>query len=230
MSNGNGGGGGFDFGGIFDPLIGVLAAIIDAIIAFLNALVVALVQVLNFLFQGELGIFSFSNKGLDSIWRGFKNLMDQVFKVWVTAALKHLLSLYQKLAAWVAKLKAWLDRLRRIQQLYQVQALKRFINLIQRIRQVLVVFRLLHLKFASKLDNWLAGIEGKLITRLADYARKTNEIIAWLNVVADPIQAYRKGLLFGAYGRMGRGLFNALGKTDLVVFFPILKQSPKGTR
>ena len=126
--------------------------------------------------------------------------------------------------------QCWLDRLRRIQQLYQVQALKRFINLIQRIRQVLVVFRLLHLKFASKLDNWLAGIEGKLITRLADYARKTNEIIAWLNVVADPIQAYRKGLLFGAYGRMGRGLFNALGKTDLVVFFPILKQSPKGTR
>ncbi len=230
MPNGNGGGGGFDFGSFFDGLLGALAAIIDAIIRFLIALVNVLAQILNFLYQGELGIFSFSNKGLDSIWRGFKNLMDQVFKVWVTAALKHLLSLYQKLAAWVAKLKAWLDRLRRIQQLYQVQALKRFINLIQRIRQVLVVFRLLHLKFASKLDNWLAGIEGKLITRLADYARKTNEIIAWLNVVADPIQAYRKGLLFGAYGRMGRGLFNALGKTDLVVFFPILKQSPKGTR
>ena len=230
MSNGNGGGRGFDFGSFFDGLLGALAAIIDAIIRFLIALVNVLAQILNFLYQGELGIFGFSNKGLDSIWRGFKNLMDQVFKVSVTAALKHLLSLYQKLAAWVAKLKAWLDRLRRIQQLYQVQALKRFINLIQRIRQVLVVFRLLHLKFASKLDNWLAGIEGKLITRLADYSRKTNEIIAWLNVVADPLQAYRKGLLFGAYGRMARGLFNALGKTDLVVFFPILKQSPKGTR
>ena len=41
----NGDGGGFDFGGIFDPLVGILAALIDAIIAFLNALVVALVPV-----------------------------------------------------------------------------------------------------------------------------------------------------------------------------------------
>src|SRR6266849_1435068 len=99
----NGDGGGFDFGGFFDGRLGVLAAIIDAIIQFLIALVNVLVQIINFLYQGELGIFGFSNKGLDSIWRGFKNLMDQVFKVWVTAALKHLLSLYQKLAAWVAK-------------------------------------------------------------------------------------------------------------------------------
>ena len=228
MSNGDGGG--FDFGGFFDGLLGVLAAIIDAIIQFLIALVNVLVQILNFLYQGELGIFGFTKAAHDSVWRAFKNLLDDALHLRIIKSLKDLRDLYERLRKWIQKLKAFLDRLRKIQQLYQVQALKRFINLIQRIRQVLVVFRLLHLKFASKLDNWLAGIEGKLITRLADYARKTNEIIAWLNVVADPIQAYRKGLLFGAYGRMGRGLFNALGKTDLVVFFPILKQSPKGTR
>ena len=226
----NGDGGGFDFGGLFGALIGELAALIAAILQFLHDLVQALVQVLNFLFQGELSIFDFSFKSLNDIYRGVKNVLDQVFKISIVAALKHLLSLYQKLARWVAKLKTWLDRLRRIQQLYQVQAMKRFINLIQRIRQVLVIFRLLHLKFASKLDAWLAGIEGKLITRVADYGRKTNEIIGWLNVIADPLQAYKKGLIFGTYGRMGRGLFNALSKTDIVALFPILKQSPKGTR
>jgi len=224
MPNGNGGGSGFDFGGIFDPLLGFLASIIDAIIAFLNALVGALVQVVNFLYEGELGIFGFSHSGLESIWKGLKNIMDQVFKVWVVNALHHLLSLYQKLQAFVAKLKAWLDKLRRLQQLYQVQAMKRFINMIQRIRQLLVIFRILHLKFATKLDNWLAGIEGKLISRVSLYARKTNEIIAWLNVIGDPVQAYKRGLLFGSYGRMLRGFGSALAGIGLGKFFPFLAQ------
>ncbi|SRR5712691_209887 len=227
MPNGGDGGGGFDFGGIFDPLVGILAALIDAIIAFLQELVVALVQVLNFLFEGEIGIFGFSRSGLDSIFKGLKNILDQVFKVSVVAALKHLLSLYQRLQKWIAKLKVWLDRLRKIQQTYQLTALRRFINLIQRIRKVLVLFRILHLKFASKLDNWLAGIEGKLISRTAQLQAKMNEIIGWINVVADPFQAYRKGLLFGSYGRMINGFFGALTAAGLAQFFPVLKQSPK---
>lgn len=226
----NGDSGGFNFGGIFDPLLGVLAAIVDAIIAFLNALLVALVQVLNFLFAGEQGIFGFSFSGLDKVFRGLKNILDQVFKVTVIAALKHLLALYQKLQRWIRKLKMWLDRFRKLQQLNQVMAFRRLINLIQRIRKVLVVLRILHVKWASKLDNWLAGIEGKLIQRTAQIQAKTNEIIAWLNVVADPVQAYKKGLLFGAYGRSIKGFFNALDKGILEQFFPVLKQRPKGTR
>jgi len=225
MSNGNGGGGGFDFGGLFDGLLGALAAIIQAIINFLVALVNVLVEILNFLYQGEQGIFDFTQKGDLSVWRAFKNLLDDALHIRILKSLQDLRDLYEKLRKWIAKLKGWLDRLRRIQQLYQVQALKRFINLIQRIRQVLVIFRLLHLKFASKLDAWLAGIEGKLISRVADYGRKTNEIIAWLNVVADPLQAWRKGLLFGSYGRMIGGLSTAIGALGLQTFFPFLTQT-----
>src|SRR6267143_922412 len=220
----NGDGGGFDFGGIFDGLLGYLAAVIQAIIDFLNQLVGALVQVLNFLYTTSLGIFGFSKDGLTKIWTGLKNIMDQVFKVHVLAALHHLLSLYQKLQVWVRKLKAFLERMRRIQQLYHAQAFKRVINLIQRIRKILVLFRIFHLKFATKLDNWLAQIEGKLITREAELARKTNEVIAWLDVIGDPVQAYRKGLLFGSYGRMLKGFGVALASIGLLKFFPFLAQ------
>jgi hypothetical protein len=181
------GGSGFDFGGIFDPLLGVLAAVIDAIIAFLNALVNVLVQILNFLYQGELGIFGFTQAGDSSIWRIFKTMVDNLFKLHVIKALKDLRDLYEKLARWVAKLKKWLDKLQKIQAQLQNKALKDFINLVQRIRKILLIFRLFHLKFAKKLDDWLAGIEGKLIRRVVDNQRKTNEIIAWLNLILDPI-------------------------------------------
>jgi hypothetical protein len=182
----NGGGGGFDFGGFIDPLLGVLAGIIDAIIAFLNALVNVLVQVLNFLFAGEQGIFGFSFASLSEVYHGLKNLMDQIFRVWVAGALNHLWSLYQKLTAWVRKLKALLDRLRKIQQLQLMQALRRYLDLIQRLRRVLVVFKLLHIGIAKKLDNFLARLEGRLTTSVFAIIRKQNEIIHWINLVADP--------------------------------------------
>jgi hypothetical protein len=182
----NGDGGGFDFGGLFGGLLGGLVGLINAIISFLNALVQVLVQILNFLFAGEQGIFSFSDTGLTKIWTGLKNILDQVFKVWVTRNLQHLWDLYQKLPAWVRKLKQWLDRLRRIQQLQLMQALRKYLNLIQRIRRILVVFKLLHIGIAKKLDAWLAGLEGRLTTRVFALFRKQNEIIRWINLVADP--------------------------------------------
>ncbi len=209
MPNGDSGGG-FDFGGIFDSLLGTLAAVVQAIIDFLNSLVVALVEVLNFLFQGELGIFDFSFKSLGEIFKGWKNIMDQIFKVWVAGALKHLKDLYDKLARWAAKLKKWLDKLRQLQQ-QQMKAMKDFINLVQRIRKVLVIFRIFHLKFATKLDNWLAGIEGRLISNLAKYARKTNEIIGWINLIADPTGLFRLSPLAQSIYRYLRGLRGALG-------------------
>lgn len=209
MSNGDGGSG-FDFGGIFNPLLGFLASIIDAIIQFLNALLSALVQALNFLFQGELGIFGFSAKGLESIYHGLKNIMDQVFKVWVLKSLSHLLSLYQKLTAWVRKLKCWLDRLRRIQQLQLMQALRKYLNLIHRIRRILLVFKLLHIGIAKKLDNFLAGLESRLIGRVFSIIRKQNEIIKWINLVADPRGLIHPGGQLAGIGGIIRAVRGAL--------------------
>jgi hypothetical protein len=222
MPNGDGGGSGFDFGGIFSSLLGYLAAVIQAIINFLNQLVGALVNVLNFLYAGELGIFGFSKDGLTKIWTGLKNIMDQVFKVHVLAALHHLLSLYQKLQGWIRKLKAFLDRLRRIQQLYHAQAFKRVINLIQRIRKILVLFRIFHLKFATKLDNWLAQVEGKLISREAELARKTNEVIGWLNWILDPRALFKSVPLFGTARRSLTGILGAARALGMEKLFPQL--------
>jgi len=219
MPNGDGGGG-FDFGGIFDPLLGFLAAIVQAIINFLNALVGALVNVLNFLYSGELGIFDFTRNGDLSIWKALKNIVDDVFKLHVLKALHDLLSLYQALQKWIRKLKAFLDRLRRLQQLYHVQAFKRVINMLQRIRKLLVIFRILHLKFATKLDNWIAGIEGKLISREAEIQRKTNEIIGWINFVADPTKLFRLSPLAQSLYRYLRGLRGVLRIPESRAFTP----------
>ncbi len=184
MPNGDGGSG-FDFGGLFSGLLAGLIAIIDAIIAFLNALVQVLVQILNFLFGAIVDTFTFSFKSLGEIFKGWRNIMDQIFKVWIAGALKHLKDLYDKLAQWAKKLKLWLEKLRRAQRA-QLEAMRKMLNLIQRVRRILVVFKLLHIGLAKKLDNFLARLEGRISTGVLKHLAKTNEIIRWVNLVADP--------------------------------------------
>lgn len=92
-----------------------------------------------------------------------------------------------------------------------MQALRRIINLIQRIRQVLVVFKLFHLKWATKLDNWLSHIEGNLIRHELEILAKTNEIIGWINFIADPTRLLRISPLAQSLYRYLRGLRGVLG-------------------
>lgn len=187
MPNGDSGGGSFDFGSIFDGLIASIVDAINAIIAFLNQLVGALVQALNFLLSGENAIFGFSFASLSEIYNGLKRLMDAIFKNVVLASLAKLYSLYQKIAAWAKKLKDWLDRLHALMKKYQMLYFRQIINIIQRARKILTIFRFFHLKFAQKLDNWLATIEGKITHYLLLVASKENEIINWVNFIVDPL-------------------------------------------
>ena len=186
MPNGDSGGG-FDFGGLLDFLLSNLVAFVDAILQFLQALVAAIVQALNFLFVGEQNIFGFSFQSLGEVWQAFKKLADNIFRNIILASISKLYDLYKKLKAWATKLKAWLDRLHALMKKYQMMYFRRVIQLIQRARKILAIFRFFHLKFAQKLDNWLSKIEGKITHYMLLIARKENEVIAWVNFVVDPL-------------------------------------------
>lgn len=197
----NGDGSGFDFGGIFDPLLGELGAVVAAILQFLNDLVGALVRVFNEVFSNEVAIANFALGGFTETWKGLKEIVEDILHGHFLLALKHLRDLLSKLQEWAKKLKKWLDKLQRIQKQLQGKAFRDVINLIQRVRKILLVFRLLHLKFATKLDNWLARIEGKLIQRQLEYSRKTNEIIGWLDLILDPKHGLSHLPIFLAAGK-----------------------------
>lgn len=215
MPNGFGnGGGGFSFGDLLTGLLSQLFAVIAAIISFLNALVGVLVNALNFLYNGELGIFGFSFAGIGDVWKIFMHLGARIWNTVFKAALFHILDLVHRIQAWAKKLKAWLDKFHALQRRYQILAFRRVINLIQRARKILLIFRVFHLKFATKLDNFLTGIEGRLIRRELDIARKTNEIIAWVNLIADPSTLFRQVPYLQSLGRSLRDLLagvSALG-------------------
>ncbi|MBA0084815.1 MAG: hypothetical protein HRJ53_07460 [Acidobacteria bacterium Pan2503] len=217
-----------DFGGLFDlgSLIGgllqTLVDFITAVLQFLNALVSAIVQALDFLYTGEQNVYGFSFSSLGEVWQGFKKLMDTIFKNIILATLTKLYNLYQKLAAWARKLQAWLDKLHALMRKYQMMYFRRIIQIIQRARKILTIFRFFHLKFAQKLDNWLATIEGKIAHYLILVAQKENEVIAWVNFIVDPL-GHLKTLPFLA------GLIAALDVTWAGIFGTPFTQWFSGT-
>lgn len=210
MPNGDSGGG-FDLGSLIDFFLGSIADAINAILGFLQALLSVLVQALNFLFQGEQDIFGFSFKSLSEVWQGISKELDRLWRSVILVALKRLWDLYQKIRVWAEKLKRWLDRFHQLQRQYQIQALRRIINLIQRARQILVIFRILHFKFAAKLDLWLQKIEGTITSHVFNLEKKTNEIITWIDLIFDPQALMRQLTLAQSLYRYIRGLRGVLG-------------------
>ncbi len=75
----------------------------------------------------------------------------------------------------------------------------------------------------------LPGIEGRIITRELEIARKTNELIAWVNLVADPFGALRGTTVFGPIGRFLQALAGAARAADLDKVFPQLARHTGGT-
>lgn len=134
--------------------------------------------------------------------------------------LQDILALLHQLRNAIAPLIKWLQQLQKIQRQYQLQTLKHAIDLIQRIRKVLVVFRLFHFKFAQKLDNWLLNVEGKLIGGVFNMARKTNEILGWVNVLADPLGFHNSKWLFGSIARDMSAIAAAARALGLKQMFP----------
>jgi len=222
MSNGNGGG--FGVQSIFSGLLGILRSAIQFILNFLVALVRALVDVFNFIFKVQKGQFDFSLASLVETSKGFHTLFDQILAASAFGFFSKVWDIIGKVRRWVGKLKGFLDRLHRIQQIHQLQAMRRVINLIQRIRKILVIFRIFHLKFATKLDRWLAGIEGKIIRRQFEMARKTNEIIGWLNVILDPRALLRTPTLLNSLGGTFKEIVAAIAALGLTSIFPGIAQ------
>jgi hypothetical protein len=207
----NGDGFGFDFGSIADFLLGELAAAIEAILQFLVDLVAALGRVFNIIFGQTQFLYGFTLGGLTEVFKSLKQILDDVIHGHLILALGHLRDLIAKIQAWAKKLKAWLDKLQKIHRQLQVKALKDFINLIQRIRQVLVIFRIFHVKWAQKLDAWLGNIEGTVIRKVTLLDRKVNEIITYINILLDPEVLLRQSILAQSLYRYLRGLRGVLG-------------------
>jgi len=142
------------------------------------------------------------------------------------AIFKHLKDLIDALWNWLKNLhnaiKAWILALQKIQKALdaaRAQQMRLIIDVMQRIRKILIPFRLLHLGFASKLDSYLVGLESDVGKHFAALTKYTNAIAAVVNDVIDPRNILRPGATLGSIGTMVGAIHGAIGAADVRTLF-----------
>jgi len=174
-----------------------LANLIAQVFLFLYQLIQA---VFVFLWNTLVAVAQFLLRGFLRLGHLLRVLWDRVLK---RGVLK-LIELYQRLRD---KLEKYLDpvlkiirRIRRILDDLFNKYVAPILNLIQRVRKILAVLRILHVKFAERLDQRLAQIEGKIAEAFNFVRSYLNLVSNIINLVLDPQLLIRPGIFGGSVG------------------------------
>lgn len=165
----------------------------------------------------------FVNRAVDKIAKTVAAAVGHVIHDLIHGKINHLIqdiiALIHRIHALLLPLITWLRKLQAAQRQIQMQQLKQMIDIIQKIRAFLAILKLFHVGFAAKLDAWLAGVESKIITRELSLAQKTNLIIDWVNLVADPTGLFRFAPWIMSFGRAFDSLLRILSGRGVDYFF-----------
>ena len=171
----------------------------------------------------SFGLFGGILNTLGGLLRSLAKLLENIVGGVIFGFLKNLL---RKVLDWITKLRNWIrvhiaawQQIQRQLERQRALYLRKAIDILQRIRKILVPFRLLHLKFAETLDRRLVGIESELGQAWAKMIRHQNAVLGVLNAIIDPRQLLRPGHTLGSIGLMigaVRGAVGALSLKDLL--------------
>lgn len=180
---------------------GFLVAIISAIISIAITIGQYVLDAGQLIFDSVQAAAVFAARGV--VWvvgilrKGFGELLDGL-KNTFGAVDRWLGNLYCTFRDFLGRIEAILDPI--IQFVRKVQAwfnlvwkrvVQPVLNVIQRIRKVLAIFKFFHLKWAAKLDSDLAWLEGKITKAFLTVRQWVNLVGSWVNFLVDPTGALK---------------------------------------
>jgi len=163
------------------------------------------------------------NDALSALWGILKGIISGIAAflqhLWndvIKNVLRKILALYAKLRSLLApifaKVLAWLQRARQILDYIFRRFIRPYLQMIQRVRQFLQIFRLLGFKWAARLDARLAAIEAKIISVFLTVRQPLNQIISFVGLIADPLGILRRNPVIGMLLRNAPEIKNAIDR------------------
>lgn len=219
----------FDFFAGIADIFGGAGSIIGAVEAFLSyvwnvlrVVTLGLLRIIRLVGDFFWGILGKVKTFLLHIWDGFfKRILDKFFQ------------LMFKIHDWLeAHLRPIIDFIRKVQRILDhiyARYIRPVLNTIHRVRQLLLVLRLLHVKFAEELDRKLAGIERKISGTFLQVRSILTLTLDLLNVIVDPSKLLRRPTLIISLRRSVLALIRAITGLPPGFFFPSPKPNvPRG--
>lgn len=152
-----------------------------------------------------------SVKILEAIGQSLEHIIIDLLHGQILKVIQDIQQLFKTLKQILGPLIGILQKLQATRRQLQMQYLRQFIDLIQRVRHILAIFRILHLGFANKLDLYLAKLEGDIGAKWAKLIEHINAVDSVLDQIIDPSKMLRPGGLLGSLGLM-MGAVSALIK------------------
>jgi hypothetical protein len=196
------------FGGVIDSIVGVINAIIAALGFLFNLLVAAF----TWLFNALLAVATALVNAIKIIARGFIHVISDIIHGRFLHLFQDYLDLKDKLTQWLKPVLDFLKKVKALFDKYVLAPLLRTINMIQKIRQFLTIFRILGFKWAAVLDNQLLKLEQRLITNTLVIQSWINFAISAISLIMDPTLIMRRNFMLAS-------LLSFLGAFKRVVFF-----------
>jgi hypothetical protein len=196
-----GGAGGYD-------IIQFVLSLFGAILNWVKAVVLAIIGVLQAIAGLFVHIWNNFFKGL------FRGLLDKLKKSQIWNDLKH-----GHILQFLHDLRALLDSL-------FLSYIKPILDLLQHVRQFLLILRVLHVQFAQKLDNLLAQIQGDIAKEFLLIRGAVNNVIDLANILQDPSLLLRKPTLIASLRRILPALSVVLTRRPLGYWFPSPRAHP----
>ena len=207
---------GFDFGGPGTFFGDVLAFIEGEIVAALSFLFNLVVAVANFLLAVDEFIFGFVGEVFRSIKNIWKTIWDNIVKITLVKILSALSKLRKIIATIVGRILCYFQAVRDILDFIFKRFIQPYLIMIQHVRQVLQLFRLLGFKWAKRLDARLAKIENDIVGVWELIRTHVNQVISLVQLVVDPFGILRRNPLLAAVLRDAPEIKNAIDRaTDV---------------
>lgn len=173
-----------------DQTVNVIDQVVDGAIG-------ALYDIDQVLLDAIKTLASWAWDALKAIWHFLSNVWGMLAN-WIKAGVHWLFhtllpdlvkwvnEIRHKITQWLQPLIQWIKYERALLNQYYNNVIKPFLNLIQRLRSILVVFRLLHLGWATRLDQYLADIEEQVAAKFLQMVQSVQMVANWINWLTDP--------------------------------------------
>jgi len=123
---------------------------------------------------------------LASLWQYLTDAIHWLFHTFFPDLVRWINEIRTKITQWLQPLIKWIQWERAWLANFWNTVLKPILNFLQAIRQLLVVFRLLGLKWATQLDQDIADIEGKITQGFLQMVAAVNVLANWINFLVGP--------------------------------------------
>jgi hypothetical protein len=163
------------------------------LVATIQAALTSIANALKSLYSTLARLAGLILKALQSIWNGVIKALASLVRNVVTLLKdlwnKVLVPLMQALQ----KLRQWLL------EMYQ-RYIRPILIVIQHLRQVLALLRLLHIKWAIKLDQVLSDIQSRITAPLLFLLQYTNALANWINLIITAGYLFQRPIWLASMG------------------------------